>query len=228
VEINQVSAIFFGSIGTIADTSELQRQAFNQAFALHHLDWNWSREEYRTLLEKSGGAQRIEDYAESMGRSVDAQAIHRSKSEIFQDSLGKGQLEPRSGVVEVIEEAKQKGFKLAWVTTTSEQNVESLIRMLHSKLDASAFDLVLNSSKVQNPKPAQDAYDLALKELAQSPADCVAIENNLDGLKAAKGAGLACIAFPDENTAHHHFEGASLLVNQLDFGQVQEILQRHG
>jgi hypothetical protein len=82
-----MSAIFFGSIGTIADTSELQRQAFNQAFALHNLDWNWSREEYRALLEQSGGAQRIEDYARSRGQLVDAKAVHRSKSEIFQAPL---------------------------------------------------------------------------------------------------------------------------------------------
>ena len=36
-----MSAILFGSISTIADTSELQRQAFNQAFKAHGLDWDW-------------------------------------------------------------------------------------------------------------------------------------------------------------------------------------------
>ena len=215
-----MSAIFFGSIGTIADTSELQRQAFNQAFALHGLDWNWSRSEYMTLLEKSGGSRRIEDYAQSKGRSVDAKAIHRSKSEFFQASLH-DRLEPRPGVVEFICEAKRNGFKLAWVTTTTQQNVESMIAALHPNVDASVFDLIVSSSQVKNPKPASDAYDLALQKLAQMPEDCVAIENNLDGLKAARAAGIPCIAFPDENTAHHRFEGASLLVSHLDFNQLQ-------
>jgi phosphoglycolate phosphatase-like HAD superfamily hydrolase len=63
-----MSAILFGSIGTIADTSELQRQAFNQAFKAHGLDWCWDREEYLTLLEKSGGQKRIADYAGSTGQ----------------------------------------------------------------------------------------------------------------------------------------------------------------
>lgn len=220
-----MTAIFFGSIGTIADTSELQRQAFNQAFALHNLNWNWSKEEYMTLLEKSGGSERIEDYAKSMGQSVDAKAVHRSKSEIFQESLRSDRLDPRPGVVEVIQEAKRKGLKLAWVTTTSKQNVESIIEALHKKIDANVFDLVVSSSEVKNSKPAQDAYDFALKELAQTPNDCIAIENNLDGLKAAKAAGLACVAFPDANTVDHNFESASLLVNHLDFEQLQEVLQ---
>jgi HAD superfamily hydrolase (TIGR01509 family) len=221
----KMSAIFFGSIGTIADTSELQRQAFNQAFVLHALDWNWSREEYRALLEKSGGAQRIENYARLRGQSVDAKAVHRSKSEIFQTSLRRDKLEPRLGLAKVIEEAKQNGLKLAWVTTTSKQNVDSIIDALQRDIDASVFDLVVSSSDVKHSKPARDAYDFAMKELAQTPNDCVAIENNLDGLKAAKTAGLACVAFPDENTVNHHFESANLLVNHLDFEQLQKVLQ---
>jgi hypothetical protein len=75
-----MSAILFGSISTIADTSELQRQAFNQAFKAHGLDWDWSRAEYLTMLENSGGQNRIADYANSIGQTVDAKAIHRSKS----------------------------------------------------------------------------------------------------------------------------------------------------
>ena len=91
-------AILFGSISTIADTSELQRQAFNQAFKAHGLDWDWeSRRVSEAMLEKSGGQNRIANYAESLGQTVDAAAIHRSKSEFFQNSLTKSQVKPRSG-----------------------------------------------------------------------------------------------------------------------------------
>jgi len=217
-----MSAIFFGSIGTIADTSELQRQSFNQAFALHNLDWQWSREEYASLLEKSGGKQRIEEYAKLMGQSVDAAAIHHSKSEIFQNALHEEPIMARLGVVEVIQKAKQNGLKLALVTGTSEQNVLSMLAALRNEIDANDFDLVLNSSKIQYPKPDKEAYVVALKELNQAPSSCVAIENNVDGLESAKSAGLTCIAFPDQNTASHDFKDADLRVSQLDF----ELLQR--
>jgi HAD superfamily hydrolase (TIGR01509 family) len=220
-------AILFGSIGTIADTSELQRQAFNQAFALHDLDWNWSRSEYMNLLETSGGSQRIEDYATSLGQSVNATAIHQSKSEIFQAALGKERVEPRPGVVVAIQTAQQQGFKLAWVTTTSKQNVDSILGALRPEIDASMFDLVLNSSAVKNSKPAPDAYDFAVRELGQTPQDCIAIENNLDGLKAARAAGLACVAFPDANTIQHNFDRANLVVDRLNFQQLQDVLHHN-
>ena len=96
-----MSAILFGSISTLADTSELQRRAFNEAFAAYGLDWNWSRDDYASMLGSNGGAQRIADYAASRGEDVDAAAVHAKKSEIFQELLGTSTVSPRPGVVDV-------------------------------------------------------------------------------------------------------------------------------
>ena len=65
-------AILFGSIGTIVETSELQLRSFNQAFSEAGLDWNWSIEEYQTMLKKSGGRNRINDFANQVGIEVNA------------------------------------------------------------------------------------------------------------------------------------------------------------
>ena len=70
-------AILFGSIGTIVETSELQRRSFNQAFAEAGLDWDWSPEEYQQLLAKSGGCDRIENYAVQRGVDFDVKHLHR-------------------------------------------------------------------------------------------------------------------------------------------------------
>ena len=82
-----MTAILFGSIGTIVDTSELQRTSFNQAFAEQGLDWSWSQEEYTDMLSTSGGANRISAFAESRDEEVDAAAILASKSTIFQTEM---------------------------------------------------------------------------------------------------------------------------------------------
>jgi HAD superfamily hydrolase (TIGR01509 family) len=219
-----MSAIFFGSIGTLADTSEVQRQSFNEAFALHNLDWNWSREQYVNLLEKSGGRKRIEAYAQSVGQSVNAETVHHSKSEIFQKFLRENPLNPRLGVVEVIQKAKQEGVKLAFVTTTSKENVSSLLQALQTSIDENDFNLVLDASQVEHSKPSKDAYIFALKELNQTPNQCIAIEDNLNGLDAAKSAGLACVAFPGQNTAHHNFQSADLRTDGLEFNRLQSFL----
>ena len=76
-------AILFGSIGTLIETSELQRSAFNQAFSKNGLDWNWSPAQYQDLLKKSGGRQRIEDFAADQGIEVNASNLHEEKTKIF-------------------------------------------------------------------------------------------------------------------------------------------------
>jgi beta-phosphoglucomutase-like phosphatase (HAD superfamily) len=126
-------------------------------------------------------------------------------------------------VAEVIQAAKSQRLKLAWVTTTSQANIDSTLAAIGDLIQASDFDLVVNASMVQTPKPAPDAYIFALQQLAQSPEDCIAIENNQDGLQAARSAGLNCLAFPDENTADHNFAGAEL-ITELDFSQLQAML----
>jgi HAD superfamily hydrolase (TIGR01509 family) len=217
-------AILFGSIGTIAETSELQRQAFNQAFRTHGLDWCWSREDYRTMLEKSGGQQRIADYASATRQTVDAGAIHRLKSDLFQKSLVQSQVSPRLGVVETIQRAKDQGLKLALVTTTSQENISLLINALSPTIQRTDFDLIVDASHVKCPKPDKAAYTFALEQLGEKPSDCIAIEDNLGGVEAAIAAGLNCIAFPGQNTAHHKFESAKHRVERLDFDEVKRFL----
>ena len=56
-------ALLFGSIGSIVETSEIQRRSFNEAFKQYGLEWNWTKREYLSLLSKSGGKDRISRYA---------------------------------------------------------------------------------------------------------------------------------------------------------------------
>ncbi len=217
-------AILFGSIGTLADTSELQRQAFNQAFATHQLDWHWDRPSYLTMLECSGGQQRIADYARSLGQTVDAAAIHHTKSTLFQNNLTISQVSSRPGVIDIIQGAKRTGIKLAFVTTTSQDNVSQLLQALSPEIDRTDFDVITHAAIVQRPKPDADAYRFALEALGEPVTESIAIEDNLDGLAAATSAGLNCVAFPNENTAHHDFAKAQWVVDRLDFQVLQGFL----
>jgi HAD superfamily hydrolase (TIGR01509 family) len=133
-------------------------------------------------------------------------------------------VQPRFGVVETIQEAKSKGLKVALVTTTSQENVSLLIEALRPNIQATDFDLITNASSVKHQKPDKAAYTFALEKLGEKPDDCIAIEDNLDGVEAAIAAGLACIAFPGENTAHHDFEKAEYRVDRLDFDDLQKFL----
>lgn len=217
-----MSAILFGSISTVADTSELQRQAFNQSFDIHGLGWTWDRDQYRAMLSQSGGESRISDYAQSVGQRVDSKAVHATKSEIFRDLMATAELTPRAGVVDTIKRAKDAEWKVGLVTTTSGDNVLSLLSALSPAVQMGDFDVIVSSSSVEQPKPDKAAYSFALTNLSEEPGDCVAIEDNVEGVQAAVAAGLACVAFPNENTAGHDFASAVSRVEHLDVLQLQQ------
>lgn len=215
-------AILFGSISTVADTSELQRQAFNQSFDIHGLNWTWDRDQYRVMLSHSGGKSRIAAYAQSLGQTVDAGAVHATKSEIFRDLLVTAELTPRAGVVDTIRRAKNDDWKVGLVTTTSGDNVLSLLAALSPAVQMLDFDVIVNSSSVELPKPNKAAYSFALLNMSEEPGDCVAIEDNIEGVQAAVAAGLACVAFPNENTSAHDFAAAVGRVDRLDAVELQQ------
>ena len=215
-----MTTILFGSISTVADTSELQRQAFNDAFAEHGLDWSWGRDEYRALLERSGGRDRIAAYAAERGEDVDAAAVHATKSAAFQARLAAGGIAPRPGVAEVVTAACERSIALGLVTTTSPGNVRTLLDALSGSLPAGAFDVVIDLASAAAPKPDPAAYLLALSRLGTGAAGGVAIEDNVDGVRAAVGAGLACVAFPNANTAGHDLSPAER-VERLDLDELE-------
>ena len=201
-----MKALFLGSIGTLADTSELQRRSFNEAFADHHLDWRWDRDDYRHMLEVAGGAARIRRHAEETGADVDADAVHATKSDRFQKHLDDGAAEARPGLADLIARAQAEGVMLGLVTTTQRANVDRLLAAL--VIPSSAFDVVISREDVSAAKPAPDCYHLAAASIATAPEDCLVIEDNVDGVRAATAAGMTCLAWPNANTEGHDFGDA--------------------
>ena len=200
-----MSALLLGSISALADTSELQREAFNRAFAEHGLDWEWSREDYQQMLTGNGGRDRVAEYAAARGEDVDAAAVHATKSRLFQERLRAGEVTARPGVAEAINEARAAGHKVALVTTTSAENLAALDAGLGGLPALRDFDLVLDADQVEAGKPDPEAYLLALDKLAERAEDCVAVEDNVGGVQAARAAGIAVVAFPNANTQDHDF-----------------------
>ncbi|MDJ0392892.1 HAD-IA family hydrolase [Rhodococcus sp. G-MC3] len=210
-----MTAILFGSISTLADTSEMQRRAFNDAFAKHDLGWTWSREDYASMLGGNGGASRIADYAASKNQEVDSAAVHSTKSEIFRTLLATEGIEPRPGVLDTMAKAREHGFKLGLVTTTSPENVSALLDSFET-LSADSFDVVVDTTAVSQVKPDPASYLFAVDSLGEDAAHCVAIEDNEGGVASAAAASIRCVAFPNANTTGGDFSAAEEVVDRLD------------
>ena len=120
-------ALLFGSIGSIVETSEIQRKSFNKAFKQYGLDWNWTKREYLSLLSKSGGKDRISRYAKKKKIEVNSIYLRNLKTKIFNNYLKKHQLKLRPGVKNLISLCKKENIKIAFVSSTSSNNINAIL-----------------------------------------------------------------------------------------------------
>ena len=214
--MTKYKALLFGSIGTIVETSEIQRKSFNSAFKIEGLKWNWTREIYKNLLNKSGGEERILRYAKQTKTNVNSKNIRKLKTKIFNRYLKKNKLKLRPGVKEIIKYSKKNQIKLALVTSTTLDNINSIFFCLRENLNKRDFNFIGNSTLVKKPKPSAEIYKLALKKLRLSPKECIAIEDTQESLNSALKAKLKCFIFPGKFHRSKKFNGAFKEINKIN------------
>ncbi|MEL6550008.1 MAG: HAD-IA family hydrolase [Pseudomonadota bacterium] len=192
------TALFLGSIGVLSETSDLQRQAFNRAFAEGGLDWVLTPEHYADLLLQQGGRARIARVAEAKGArdDVDIDALYAAKQAQFQALLNDHGTPARPGVRELLAAAGQRGMLRAFVTSTSGIQVQTVLMGLRGAVRSSDFDYIGERRFIENPKPAPDIYQHAMETLGVDPGDVLCIEDTPESAEAAQAAGLTVIGFP--------------------------------
>ncbi len=173
-------ALVFDVDGTLAETEELHRRAFNEAFEEAGIDWMWSRELYRELLSTTGGRERILVYAERVGAEVDAPALHARR--IYGEMVRRGVVNLRPGVARLVEHAKSEGLALAIGTTTSRPNVTSLLEATFGNGAEKLFVSIRTGEDVATKKPDPEVYRLVLSDLQLAPEACLCFEDSRNGL----------------------------------------------
>ncbi|MFZ8813540.1 MAG: HAD-IA family hydrolase [Thermus aquaticus] len=211
-----LKALIWDLDGTLAETEELHRQAFNLAFAEAGLPFSWDRELYRALLKVTGGRERIAHYLETCpdcpALSPEAIArLHRRKNALYQALLEEG-VELRPGVRRLLLEAKEAGLRQVLATTTSPENAQALLR--RAGLEG-VFDLVLAGDAAPRKKPDPSIYLLALEALGLAPEEALALEDSENGLQAARGAGVPVLVTLGFYTAHEAFSLAKAVLTHL-------------
>ncbi|MFD2175469.1 HAD family hydrolase [Rhodobacter lacus] len=213
-----LKALIFDVDGTLAETEELHRQAFNETFAAHGLDWHWSAADYRQLLRTTGGKERMARHREQVGAGPDdAQiaALHKAKTARYVALVASGAAPLLPGVADLIARAQAAGLRLAIATTTTRANVAALITASFGRPMEEIFEVIAAGDEVAQKKPAPDVYLRALDLLGLPPEACLAFEDSRAGLASAQAAGLRVVLTPSAYTTGDDFSAADYLCIDL-------------
>ena len=219
--MNTLRAIIFDVDGTLADTENVHRLAFNHVFQEYGLDWHWNVELYRELLAISGGRERIASYGRGLRRRFASDtafedfvvAMHKAKTRKYAAMLTEGQVSLRPGIRRLLDAARGAGLKLGIATSSARSNVETL---LDNNLPAgwrAWFSALETCESVAQKKPSPAVYLAALARIGTEARHTVALEDTLNGLAAARAAQLVTIVTTHRFTREHTFLDADLVVD---------------
>lgn len=215
--MSELKALIFDVDGTLAETEEQHRLAFNAAFAGAGLPYEWSEDRYRELLGITGGKQRMSAYFAAVGSDTSPRTIaslHATKNGLYAEAVLAGDVRLRTGIARLLMEAREAGLRLAIATTTSREN---LVALLHATLGSASriFEVMVTGEDVSALKPDPEVYLKAMQQLGLPAENCLAFEDSAVGLEAATRAGLKTVVTPSIYTSHHRFGPAALVVNSL-------------
>jgi len=218
--VRDAAALIFDVDGTLAETEELHRCAFNHAFTRHGLGWHWDRAAYKDLLRVTGGKERIRAF--HTRRSIapplteaEIVELHRTKTAHYAELVETGRCPLRPGVAELLTAAKARGQRIAIATTTSHGNIDALLSRALRPRWAADFEAIVAGDDVRHKKPAPDVYLEVLARLKLAPSDCVAIEDSANGLVAASGANIPVLITRSLYFRDDDFSGARFVLDEL-------------
>ena len=147
----------------------------------------------------TGEERYVAGVAEKYHFPLDAAAAKQRTYEIYLD-LVPPQLEAFPGVHDLVRKCRRAGLRLA--VASSADKIKVVANLKKIELPPESWDAVVTGERVEHKKPAPDIFLTAARDLRVPPAQCVVVEDAVNGIEAAKAAGMRCIAvaqtFPAE------------------------------
>ena len=187
-------AIIFDMDGVIIDSQPLYHE-----FDIRMLGRFGHPATLETVIPYSGltSVDRMTKYKKDFGLRDSVDDLIKMSVDSMRDVFLTSHIEPVDGIPELLLSIKNAGQLLGVASSTSRELIELILR----RLDVlSYFDKIVSGEEVKAGKPAPDVYLKAAEVFGVLPAECVAIEDSVIGMRSAKAAGFTCIAYRNSYT----------------------------
>jgi HAD superfamily hydrolase (TIGR01509 family) len=169
--------------GTLMDTNYLHTEAWARAF--EEVGHRVPRVRLHKEVGKGAGLL-IREFVEDEETIEKIQDLH---SEFYEELQEYGH--PLPGAKELIFSLKERGYEVLFVTSAKDEELEHHMQELEAE---DSIDGVVNSSDVENPKPAPDIFEEALRRAGATADETVAVGDAVWDVESARGAGIRTVA----------------------------------
>jgi len=216
-----LGAVILDFDGLILDTETPIFEAWRAAFARRGQELRL--EEWQHALGTFRGFDPCRRLGELLGEAVDCDVLER---EVREPYLAACEGQPGlPGVVALLEEARRLGVGTAVASSATRGWVLGWL----GKHDLRGlFDGVCGREDVPRVKPAPDLFLLAALRLGVAPPACLVFEDSPNGIRAAREAGMRCVAVPNAVTRPLDLGSPDLVLSSAAEASLSEIADRVG
>lgn len=192
---------------------------------------------WQALYRKYGLELTIEDWSQVLGTSrdhfdprkdldrkvsiaLDWTAIRQRLDQRQRELIAEQPLLP--GVLAYLQDARRLGLKIGMASSSSCEWVTGHLARLEL---LEYFDVIRARDDVARPKPAPYVFESVLAALDLPATSAVVLEDSFNGVRAAKAAGLFCVAVPNQLTRYQSLEQADRVLNSLADMPLKDLLQ---
>ncbi|WP_369764826.1 HAD family hydrolase [Flavobacterium sp. WC2429] len=205
-----IQTVIFDMDGVIVDTEPVHRYAYFQQFGELQIDVT---EEMFTSFTGNSTRNTFQKVKDIFQLENDVEDMIQRKRTIFNDAFDKKEdLELLVGVENLIKDFHQKGMQLILASSASKVTIERVFNRfkLHDY-----FTHIVSGEDFPNSKPHPAIFEHAAS-LSVAPKDnCIVIEDSTNGIKAAKAAGIFCVAYNSFHSKDQDLSEADVIINHF-------------
>lgn len=200
-------AVIWDMDGVLVDTGPFHFQAWRRIL----------RERGRDLTEKgfleSFGMKSVDILRKVLGelRPEELNLLARRKEEYYREELAE-RVRPLPGAMAILESLREAGFHQALASSAPPKNIGLVLDSLGI---AHYFEALVSGDEVEAGKPDPEIFLEASRRLGVSPRRCVVLEDSVAGVRAARAAGMRCVAITNSNPQEKLGE-ADMIVRTLE------------
>ena len=203
-----ISALLFDLDGTLAETDSLHLPTWVDVLEPYGV--RVDKEFYKEEISGRSTAEIVRALLPDLS-DEEVRSIGEAKEANFRERAA--ELEPVPGLIDFVEQGRERGMEIALVTNAPKENVEAILLALELR---SFFDTVVLADEVGAVKPDPAPYLAALKKTGVPAAEALAFEDSVSGVSSSVAAGIPTVGITSSQ-APKKLLGAGALITVQDF-----------
>lgn len=207
----KIKYIFFDMDGVLIEAKDWHYEALNKALRLFGIEI--SRDDHLEIFDGLPTRVKLDMLSLESNLSLGLHSFINEMKQIYTTDLIHQFCKPRFVHQYALSHLKMDGYKMS----VCSNSVGSTVNLMMQKSDLAKYlDVQFSADDVESPKPEPDIYLSSMKYFGAKPNECLIIEDNENGVKAARASGAHVMQVKEVDEVN--YQNITSIISKIENG----------